>query len=725
MSNLQKHFRTCNLCEAMCGIVIEHDGSNVAGIHGDKEDSFSRGHICPKAVALADIHNDPDRLRVPMRRTSSGWEAMTWEAALDEVGARLNAVRDKHGRHAVAFYQGNPTVHNYGSLLFGQLFSRALRTKNKYSATSVDQLPHMLAAFLMFGNQLMMPIPDIDRTDFFLVLGGNPLISNGSIMSAPDMKNRLKAIQARGGKMIVVDPRRTETAEMADEHHFLRPGTDAFLLAAMVTTLFEENLVQPGHLQTFVEGISELRAAVARFSPENCAEITGIGADVIRRLTREFARAKRAICYGRVGLCTQEFGGLAAWLVNVMNVLTGNLDREGGAMFTSPAFDFVEMATRIKAQGSFARYRSRVRGLPEFGGELPVATLAEDILQPGDGQIRALITSAGNPVLSTPNGRNLDKALESLDFMVAIDIYINETSRHAHIILPPTFSLEHDNYDAAFHVLAVRNTAKYSPALFEKSSDMRHDWEIFAALSARLGTPKGTVESWMRKAKMMLGERITPAHLLDLGLRLGPYGSGFNPLAQKSGLSLQKLKENPHGLDLGPLRSVLPERLFTKNKTILLAPEIFRKDLARLEPARQKPSHGELQLIGRRELRTNNSWIHNSHRMIKGKPRCTLLMHPRDAEKYSLADGQVVRVQSRVGAIEVPVQLSDEIMPGVVSLPHGWGHDRKGVQLRNAQGLPGVSINDLTDESRVDELSGVAVLNGTPVTVTAHQKAAS
>ncbi len=717
MTNQQKHFRTCNLCEAMCGIVIEHEGSTIVGVHGDKEDSFSRGHICPKAVALADIHNDPDRLRVPMRRTSSGWEAMTWDAALDEVGARLNAVREKHGRHAVAFYQGNPTVHNYGSLLFGQLFARALRTKNKYSATSVDQLPHMLAAFLMFGNQLMMPIPDIDRTDYLLVLGGNPMISNGSIMSAPDMKNRLRAIQTRGGKMIVIDPRRTETAEMADEHHFLRPGTDAFLLAAMVTTLFEENLVQPGHLQTFVEGISELRAAVARFSPENCAEITGIGADVIRRLTREFARAKRAICYGRVGLCTQEFGGLAAWLVNVMNVLTGNLDREGGAMFTSPAFDFVELATRIKAQGSFARYRSRVRGLPEFGGELPVATLAEDILQPGDGQIRALITSAGNPVLSTPNGRNLDKALESLDFMVAIDIYINETTRHAHIILPPTFSLEHDNYDAAFHVLAVRNTAKYSPALFEKSSDMRHDWEIFAALSARLGTPNGAVESWISKAKMMLGERITPAHLLDLGLRLGPYGGGWNPLKQKSGLSLQKLKENPHGLDLGPLRSVLPERLFTKNKTILLAPEIFRKDLARLDPARKNQSNGELLLIGRRELRTNNSWIHNSHRMIKGKPRCTLLMHPRDAEMHSLADGQFVRVQSRVGAVDVPVQLSDEIMPGVVSLPHGWGHDRKGVQLRNAQGLPGVSINDLTDESRVDELSGVAVLNGTPVTV--------
>lgn len=701
----------------MCGIVIEHEGSKIVGVHGDDQDSFSRGHICPKAVALADIHNDPDRLRVPMRRTSSGWEPMTWDAAFDEVAARLNAVRDKHGRHAVAFYQGNPTVHNYGSLLFGQLFSRALRSKNKYSATSVDQLPHMLAGFLMFGHQLMMPIPDIDRTDFLLVLGANPLISNGSIMSAPDMKNRLKAIRARGGKMVVVDPRRTETAEIADEHHFLRPGTDAFLLVAMVATLFEENLVQLGHLQGFVEGVNELRSAIAPFSPEMCAPMTGLSADVIRRLTREFARAKRAICYGRVGLCTQEFGGTAAWLVNVMNILTGNLDREGGAMFTSPAFDFVDMATRIGAKGSFARYRSRVRGLPEFGGELPVATLAEDILEPGEGQIRALVTSAGNPVLSTPNGAKLDQALQSLEFMVAIDIYINETTRHAHIILPPTFSLEHDNYDVAFHGLAIRNTAKYSPALFEKPADMRDDWEIFAALSARLGTPKGTVDSWLQKAKMVLGERITPTHLLDLGLRLGPYGGGWNPLAQKNGLSLQKLKEHPHGMDLGPLRSVLPERLFTTDKKIPLVPDIFRKDLSRLEAAQNKPSPDELLLIGRRELRTNNSWIHNSHRMIKGKPRCTLIMHPLDAEKQSFVQGQTVRVRSRVGEVEAPLHISDEIMPGVVSLPHGWGHGRKGVQLRVAQGLPGVSMNDLTDEARVDTLSGVAVLNGTPVTV--------
>lgn len=717
MSANQKHFRTCNLCEAMCGIVIEHQGQEILSIKGDEEDSFSRGHICPKAVALADIHEDPDRLRTPVRRTASGWEPIPWDEAFDEVASRLNEIRDKHGRHAVGFYQGNPTVHNYGSLFFGQLLARTLRTKNQFSATSVDQLPHMLASLLMFGHQLMLPIPDIDRTDFFLVLGGNPLISNGSIMTAPDIKNRLKAIQSRGGKLVVIDPRRTETAEMADQHLFLRPGADAYLLAAMVHTFFEEKLVQPGRLDAFVEGTSLLREAIAPFSPESCEKVTGLSAEVIRRLARDFARAKSAVCYGRVGLCTQEFGGVAAWLINVINILTGNFDREGGAMFTSPALDLVGATARLGMRGSFGRYRSRVRGLPEFGGELPVAALAEEILHPGAGQIRALVTSAGNPVLSTPNGAKLDAALQSLEFMVAIDIYINETTRHAHIILPPTFALEHDNYDAAFHVLAVRNTAKYSPALFERSPEARHDWEIFAALAARLGSPNGVVAQWIRRAKILLGERITPAYVLDLGLRLGPYGAGLNPLGSKSGLSLQRLVEAPHGIDLGPLRSVLPEKLHTPSKKVNLTPEVFSKDLTRLDAHRGSALSDELLLIGRRELRTNNSWLHNSHRMIKGKPRCTLLMHPHDATQRALVDGQQVQVHSRVGSVDVPLRISDEVMPGVVSLPHGWGHNRKGAQLRVASGLPGVSINDVTDESRIDALSGVAVLNGTPVTV--------
>lgn len=718
MSTTQKHFRTCNLCEAMCGIVIEHRGNEIVSIKGDDDDSFSRGHICPKAVALADIHNDPDRLRTPVRRTAHGWESIPWEEAFDEVAAKLNAIRDEHGRHSIALYQGNPTVHNHGSMLFGQLFARALRTKNKYSATSVDQLPHMLASLLMFGHQLLMPIPDIDRTDFFLILGGNPLISNGSIMTAPDMKNRLKDIQSRGGKIIVVDPRRTETAELADQHIYLRPGTDAFLLAAIVYTLFDEKLVQPGRLRGFVEGISTLEKAIAPFSPERSENMTGVSAAQVRQLTRDFAHAQRAVCYGRIGVCTQEFGGVAAWLVNAINILTGNLDREGGSMFTSPAVDVVDAGSYVGMKGSFGRYKSRVRGLPEFGGELPVVTLAEDILEPGKGQIKALVTSAGNPVLSCPNGGKLDEAFASLEFMVSIDIYINETTRHAHIILPPTFSLEHDNYDVAFHLLAVRNTAKYSPALFDKPAQARHDWEILAALAARIGKADDLPAKWIRQTKILLGEHITPTHVVDLGLRLGPYGSKWN-LLDKSGLSIKKLEQNPHGIDLGPLRPVLPEKLYTPSKKIALAPEVLCKDLARLDQSRRELQNDELLLIGRRELRSNNSWLHNSQRMIKGKQRCTLLMHPRDAFERALENGQSVQVRSRVGRIEVPVQISDEIMPGVVSLPHGWGHGRNGARLNVASSVPGASINDLTDETRVDVMSGVAALSGTPVMVEA------
>ncbi|HRI71906.1 MAG TPA: molybdopterin oxidoreductase family protein, partial [Polyangium sp.] len=392
---------------------------------------------------------------------------------------------------------------------------------------------------------------------------------------------------------------------------------------------------------------------------------------------------------------------------------------EGGAMFTSPALDIGGYADRIVMRGSFNRFRSRVRGLPEFGGELPVATLAEDILEPGAGQIRALVTSAGNPVLSTPNGTKLDEALQSLEFMVAIDIYINETTRHANIILPPTFSLEHDNYDAAFHVLAIRNTAKYSPALFERSADARHDWEIFSALAARLGPTDGPINPWIQRAKMLLGKHLSPTHIVDLGIRLGPHGGGLNPLAQSSGLSIKKIAENPHGIDLGPLRRVLPQRLNTRDKKIHLVPDIFREDLVRLDQHRRNPPTDDLLLIGRRELRTNNSWLHNSQRMIKGKPRCTLIMHPLDATQRALIDGQTVQVRSRVGCVEVPLTISDEIMRGVVSLPHGWGHNRTGSRLNVAGSLPGVSINDLTDDTRVDTLSGVAALSGTPVTVCA------
>jgi anaerobic selenocysteine-containing dehydrogenase len=480
------HYRTCHLCEAMCGIAITVEDGRIQSILGDADDPFSRGHICPKAVALQDVHDDPGRLRHPVRRTANGWQRLSWEEAFDEAARRIHAVQRQHGRDAVALYLGNPNVHNHGSLLFGGLLTRALRTRNRFSATSVDQLPHHVAAHAMYGHQLLLPIPDIDRTRFLLVLGANPVVSNGSLMTAPGVARRLKDIRARGGRVVVVDPRRTETAAIADEHLFIRPGTDVLLLLALLRTLFAENRVAPGRLGAFTDGIEVLARSVAPFTPERVAPATGVPAERTRALAREFAASAPAVCYGRVGVSTQAFGGLCQWLIQALNIVTGNLDQPGGAMFTTPAFDLVDLTARRRQHGHFATRRSRVRQLPSFGGEFPVSALAEEILTPGAGQVRGLVTSAGNPVLSTPNGRQLDRALAGLDAMVAIDFYVNETTRHAHLILPPTFALEHDHYDVVFHVLAIRNTAKYSPPLFAPAAGARHDWQIMLELSTRL-----------------------------------------------------------------------------------------------------------------------------------------------------------------------------------------------------------------------------------------------
>ena len=708
----------------MCGLAIEVDGDRVVTIRGDREDPFSRGHICPKAAALQDIHEDPDRLRHPLRRRpDGGHERIGWDEAFAEVATRLRAIQDRHGRNAVGAYIGNPTVHNYGSLLFAVPFLKALRTRNQYSATSVDQLPHHLAGLEMFGHLLLLPVPDLDRTDHLLILGANPAVSNGSLMSAPGVAKRLAAIRARGGKVVVIDPRRTETARLADCHHFIRPGTDVLLLAAMLHTLFAERLAAPGRLAAFTDGLDAVEAAVAGFTPERVASATGLAAEAIRGLARELAAARSAAVYGRVGVSLQEFGAASAWLINVLNVVTGNLDRPGGAMFTRPAFDVVELGARLGQRGHFARGRSRVRGLPEFNGEYPVATLADEILTPGDGQIRGMVTMAGNPVLSTPNGRQLDAAFASLEFMVSIDLYLNETTRHAHIILPPTSALEHDNYDVALHALAIRNTAKYSPQLFTPAPDTRHDWQILLELTTRLEA-RGPVAALLGQAKRAVFGRLPPHRILDLGLRLGPYGAKLRP--GRGGLSLRRLRDEVHGVDLGPLEPCLPARLYTEARRIALAPALLVGDLERVRArllgdagAAEAEAGYDLRLIGRRQLRSNNSWMHNSPRLVKGPPRCTVLLHPDDAARRGIVAGQRVTVRSRVGSIELPVELTDEVMPGVVSVPHGWGHDRPGVALATARAHAGVSVNDLTDETLLDALSGNAALNGVPVRVEA------
>lgn len=688
------HYGACNLCEAICGLEFRVDGKEILSIRGDDADPLSHGHICPKAVALKDIYEDPDRLRRPLHRVGDRWEELSWEAAFDLVAEKLLAIHKAQGANSIAAYLGNPSVHNYGVMTTSSNFIGPLKTRSRYSATSVDQLPHQLLVMWMYGHQLMVPISDIDRTNYFLVLGANPMASNGSLMTVPSFRGRLKALHARGGKMVVIDPRRSETAQVADEHHFIKPGGDAAFLAALLKTILDENLAKPGRLADFTDGLADAARSVQALDLAVLAQYCNIEAPTIQRIAREFASADGAACYGRMGVSTQRYGTLCQWLIQLINLFTGNLDREGGMLFPQPALDLVH--NPMSKPGHFGQWKTRVRGLPEFGGELPVAALAEEIETPGEGQVRALISIAGNPVLSTPNGRRMERALESLDFMVSVDLYMNETTRHADVILPPTCTLEHDHYDLIFHHFAVRNTARFNTPLFEKPEGTMHDWEIFSELGARISAG--------------LGQPVRPSprpdQIVDMGLRIGP-----------NKLSLEKLKEHPHGLDLGALKPSLPDRLFHKDKRIQAAPPELLQELAAFaEALKAVPVEGELRLIGRRHVRSNNSWMHNFHRLVKGEARDQLLMNPNDLGVRGLSDGENVRVRSRAGEVTVAVKSSDEMMQGVVSLPHGWGHHRQGTRIGIASAHAGTSSNDLTDETFLD-ISGNAALNGVSVTV--------
>ncbi len=688
-------YRTCNLCEALCGLSIEVEDNKVLSIKGDKEDVFSRGHICPKAVALKDLHEDPDRLKTPMHKVDGEWKSISWDEAISITAQRLYDVQQKSGDNAVAIYQGNPSVHNLGTALFSPQFVRALGSKNRYSATSVDQLAHHLAGEYMLGHQFLVPVPDINRTDFWLILGGNPMVSNGSLMTAPDVGNRLKSIQKRGGQVVVVDPRRTETADKADKHLFIRPGTDIYLILAMMKIVLDEELMDLEQISGSIDvkQIAQIKEALKGFTVVNAARATGVSTQEIEELTRAFCAAKSAVCYGRLGVSATTYGGLCHWAINTLNIITGNFDRPGGAMLTSPA---VDLARSKSGKKRFRRWSSRVRGLPEFGGELPSSTLAEDILTPGEGQIKAMVTSCGNPVLSVPNGRKLDEAFDSLEFMVSIDIYLNETTRHADIILPPATGLETPHYGLAFHNLAIHNSTKYSEAVLPKEEGTLYDWEIFSKLQRAYEK--------LTKSEEELSPQFTLEQMMEMTLSMG-----------SSGVTFQELKKHPHGIDLGPLKSSMPGRLKTDDKKINLFPEIYQDPLAGLiaEPL----SESDLLMIGRRHLRSNNSWLHNSYRMVKGRPRCTMLMHPDDAQDRGIANGDTVVVKSRVGQEEIVAEISDEMMKGSISIPHGWGHNRPGTRMSIAEEHAGVSMNDLVDDMAVDALSGVSVINAVPVEV--------
>ncbi|MGA8256872.1 MAG: molybdopterin-dependent oxidoreductase [Nocardioides sp.] len=688
----------CNLCEAICGVVLTIEDGTVTGIRGNPDDPLSRGYICPKGVSLADVYDDPDRLRRPVRKVAGEWVEIDWDEALDLVATRLASTVEQHGRNGVAVYLGNPSAHSLGSATHGSAMVRALRTRNRFSASTVDQIPHQFVAWQLYGHQLLLPIPDIDRTSFFLVLGANPMASNGSLMTVPDFPNRLRALQDRGGRMVVIDPRRTETAKVADEHHFVRPGTDAALLLAMVNVLVADGLARPAE---YVDGLDRVAEVVAPFTPEVAERATGVSAEVIRRLTHELAAADGGVVYGRMGVSTQGFGSVCQWAIQVLNALTGNLDREGGVLFPEPAADVV--GRRVISPGHYDAWRSRVRDAPEFAGELPVAVLREEIETPGDGQVRALVTVAGNPVLSTPDGRSLSTALDELEFMVAIDFYINETTRHADVILPPSSALERDQYDLVFHTLAVHNTARFTPAVFDINDDQRHDWQIFGELATRISEKLGAPLSEEVAATLAATPADAVALLIDTGDRT----------------TMAEVMAQPEGVDLGPLRPTLPGRLQTDDQRIHLAPELIVADLDRVRASLDDVTPvdaGELLLIGRRHKQDCNSWLHNTTRLTRGRPRHHLLMHPDDLAARGITDGARVMVSSRVGTVEVEVTGVDDMMPGVVSLPHGYGHQLDGVRLRHASTVAGVSINDLTDPDLLD-ISGNAALSGVSVRV--------
>ena len=734
-------YATCPLCEATCGLELRVDGESVESVRGDREDVFSHGFICPKGASIGALHADPDRLTAPLVRRDGELVEATWDEAFAEIERRLPPLVEQHGRDAVAVYVGNPSAHNLAQLLYGRVLFKALGTRNIYSASTVDQMPKQVSAGLMFGAGLSVPVPDVDRTDHLLILGANPLASNGSLMTAPDMRGRLRRIRERGGKVVVIDPRRSRTAEHADEHHFIRPGTDALLLFALLHTILDEGLESPGELVEHTNGIDEVRALAVDFAPEDVAAACGIEAGEIRRMARELAAADSAAVYGRIGTCTQEFGTLASWLVDVLNVMTGNLDRPGGAMFArAAAGQTSSQGTPGRGRGfTLGRWASRVRGLPEVFGELPVACLAEEIETPGEGQVRALLTMAGNPAVSTPNAGRISNALAGLDFMVSIDVYVNETTRHADVILPGPSPLERSHYDVTLYQFAVRNVANYSAPVLPARPGLPQDWETLLRLTGvvtgqgadadlraiddfvaadlvrrEVGRADGALEGRdPGEILAALEHRRGPERLLDLLVRAGPYGDHFGQ--RPDGLTLEALEAAPHGVDLGPLEPRLPGALRTLSGRIELAPEPVVADVGRLREAIAREVNGGMVLIGRRQLRSNNSWMHNITPLVRGKVRCTAHVHPADAERLGLVDGEPARVRSRAGEVEVPVEVTDAVMPGVVSIPHGWGHDVDGVRMAVARAHPGTNSNLLADETLVDPLSGNAVLNGIPV----------
>ena len=717
--SLQTHHRVCNFCEAMCGVRVTYDpqarGEKQIAVKPDPQDPFSRGSMCPKAPVLGPLHFDKNRLKYPVRRVGDKWEKISWPEAYETVEREFNALRAKHGDDSIACYLGNPIVHNLGMLLFVKTLTKAIGTKNVFSATSMDQLPHHFAAHFMFGHEFRIPVPDIDRTDHMIIMGANPLASNGSIMTSAGVTERLKHIQSRGGKFVVIDPRQTETAKIASEHHFIRPATDVYFLLSFLHILYRDNHKNLGHLEEHIKGEEQLKDLVAPFTPEAAALITGIAASEIERMVSEFMAQDKAVIYGRMGLSTQAHGGLNNWLLNTINIVSGNFDREGGMMFPAPAIELARGKTQPKASG---RWKSQSRGLDEFYGEYPVSGMVDEFNSKAANKVRGFLTICGNPVLSTPSGSRLETALPDVEFMVSIDNYINETTRHANLILPTPTGLEIDHYDLIFHTISVSNNVKFSEALFPVEKDRPYDWQVLKELIKRL-SPKG-LDMFTRFA--------TPRRVVNWGLMLGPYGKLSHPKRWFSGLTLKKVIASEHGLRMGPMQPRVPNGLITNDRKINIVPEnytarlkeVTAKEFAELSniSAQQKPD--ELRLIGRRHVSTNNSWMHQYRKLSKSKMvRCTAMINPNDADRLKIGDGDNISVSTRIGEIKLPAEVTDNMMVGTICIPHGFGHHRKGTRVPVASEKPGVSVNDITDHMLIDPLTGNAAFSGQLVKVKA------
>ncbi|WP_433603023.1 molybdopterin oxidoreductase family protein [Nocardia sp. CA-135953] len=708
--------RQCTLCEAHCGILVTVEDDQVTRIEGNPDDVLSQGYICPKATAMGGLHHDPDRLRTPVRRVGDRFEPIGWDEAFREIGRRLRQVRRAHGASAIGMYLGNPAAHS-SSVIYGALLRTVLMTRNFFSASSIDQFPQEFVAWRMFGSNVLMPVADIDRTDRLVIMGANPAVSNGSVTTMPNAKQRIRDVSKRG-KVVVIDPRRTETARLADEHVAIAPGGDVYLLLAMLQVLVSENLCAESRIRAQCSGWDELRALVADVTPELVAPLTGVDAETIRRLAREHAAADSALVYARIGICHQVTGTLTHWLVNTINAVTGNLDRPGGQMFATPPIDAPRFGKYLPV--GYGAWTDRSGTYKSFRSELPVAVLADEIRTEGAGQIRAMITYAGNPVLSTPQRGELDAALDSLDLYVAVDMYVTETTRHADIILPPISPLEREDVNILFPVFSVRNNLRYDARVFEPPADGLEDWQIMARLITEL-VPLPARRFTTRAVNALLAQ-FSPMRLTTLGVAAGPYGVLRRG---RKGLSVAKVRAAAGGIDLGPLQPRLRTLIGTKDRKVRLAPDDFVTaarellDDARRGNALTTPADGyDLKLIGRRHLRSNNSWLHNVPSMVKGRDRCTALMHPADAAERALTDGTPVAVTSRTGSIVVTLEVSDDIRRGTIAIPHGWGHREPGVGWHVAASLPGANVNLLHDPSLTDTFSGNAAVNNTWVTVT-------